>query len=200
MRSVCVRRGRVCRPSRTVWIRSMRDSISSGRRWRRSWTIERRRFMVRIIIHWSGFRAGDGGPGLIVWALYSLLERFLKRGPAMPRHPPLRRGVYDHATCRMHNFLKLHRDYCTLYALPPALVADYLSAHINGLLSMSCHKAEYLYERIGCIRVRPDGEVRKGWDLARCLAGGGWRIVLMDGGWIIPGGGRCRLRSERGGR
>ena len=33
----------------------------------------------------TGFSGGDGGPPLIVWAFYSLLERFLKLGPVPPQ-------------------------------------------------------------------------------------------------------------------
>jgi hypothetical protein len=147
-----------------------------------------------------GFTRGDGGPELIVWHFYDLLERFLRVGP-LPTHggDPDRRvsiGTLEldirtpdvpktqlppNPYLDSWRLAQLRRMDGIDYIMHPEHILNFLKQHIDTLLSMQYAPADgsiahertrtiKLYERIGTIKLMLDGKLRKDWDLAKGLA------------------------------
>lgn len=135
----------------------------------------------------------------MAWYFYSLLERFLVRGPVGPRKPVSRRPAdADIDSCiktldidvltpthvprnqlapadvpTILHLARLRKKSGANFVMNPEYVAKFLAGMIETLLGMSCYTAGYgllFYERLGVIRLMLDGEVRYQWDLADRLA------------------------------
>jgi hypothetical protein len=144
------------------------------------------------------WRTGCGGPCGYVWAFYSLLTRFLKFGPVGPTNPSTERPFT--IECLELDFLdpedtsllppeavtSLEKDraaFLHMYhanregqpaqMLRPEWLANSLAGSIAGLLSMGYHEARYgsiLYERIGRIVFKVNGDIIREFDLGQKLA------------------------------
>ena len=129
------------------------------------------------------FQGHQGSPPDIVWAFYSLLERFLKCGPVGHRKSPTDRRI----SIRLLEIDILSREDVPTSeearksimvmvgdqrVLGSEFLLTWLSTFIVKLLSMSAHTALYgaiLYERVGTIRLMLDGQMKRQWDLAEEL-------------------------------
>lgn len=141
----------------------------------------------------SMFRGGCGGPPLISWSFYNVLERFLRVGPVG------KLGVASSKVDRGVTIESLEIDVLT----PPNQSTDsplcvedsindsqdgtigkstvkrpehllqFLSFMIGVLCHMDYYTAEYgkiLFERVGQIKLKIDGVVKEEFDLANILA------------------------------
>ncbi|KAF2686409.1 hypothetical protein K458DRAFT_486370 [Lentithecium fluviatile CBS 122367] len=144
------------------------------------------------------WRQGCGGPPLYVWMFYDLLERFLNFGPVGPVDPDKSEVVTincleldfvdpedtsllppepltEHERSRslhLHVYGSWSRDE-PMKMLRPESLARNLAGQINGLLNMGYHSASYgtmLYERIGRIVVKVNGDVLGEFDIGQMLA------------------------------
>jgi hypothetical protein len=106
---------------------------------------------------WTGFRGGGGGPPRLVWAFYSLLERFLRRGAA--RLAPKPGPLPECATMRRQDFLDRGVTIDTL-------VLNFYTTEDPG-----CVMGENRGPRSPCRRITKEPGARKKAISPRWLAG-----------------------------
>lgn len=139
---------------------------------------------------WAG---GCGGPPIILWFFYGLLERFLKVGPFVGQH----HKTDQHFTIKNLDIEVLTPDVPAEKLAPedqypgeqfynrtgaaelgsdliihPKKLAHILMDHNDSLLRIDYHHAEYsaiLFERVGTMRILVDGEVQCEYNLAERL-------------------------------
>jgi hypothetical protein len=152
----------------------------------------------RIFGCWNGkgYSALRGGAP-IGWCFYSLMERFLKRGPVGERKAephdrnvtigvlifnflsPPAIDILSPQQVRFNDWLASrqlrHPDTDMLhFVMRPEWLAELLGKFMIMLLNFNYHTAKHgmiLYERIGTIRFCVDGEPREEFDLGKRLAG-----------------------------
>lgn len=143
--------------------------------------------------HKKGFGLFEGGgPYVITYAFWNLVNRFLKVGPVGRRTKKddkrisLKELIVDIHTPDVPANKILPRMHSDSFAAQiyrkengpdflrhPEYILNYVISDFGSILAMSSHSAPYgalVYERVGSIKVLMDGEVRKEWDLATCLA------------------------------
>lgn len=150
----------------------------------------------------SMFRGGCGGPPLISWSFYNLLERLLKVGPVgklpaafskLDRVITIRTLEIDALTPRgLSKDVPLLGDDSDLSeeddpprrrpVKRPEHLIDFLSYMIGTLCSMESDAAEYgamLFERVGTVKLKIDGVEKEEYNLGKQLASfppdGPWR-------------------------
>ena len=126
----------------------------------------------------TALAGGDGGPGLMIWSLLSLLYRFLDCGPDLLSRSKIGRKVMVGAM--VLNVVspegpaeRLIPKECTLSTrrhglVHPESIVRELEAEVGILLERSDWTARYadvVYEQIRQFRVARDGEIRAAWDL-----------------------------------
>ncbi|CZR63382.1 uncharacterized protein PAC_13279 [Phialocephala subalpina] len=108
----------------------------------------------------SLLRGGCGGPPYLTWCLYDLLERFLRYGPTSDLPPELEAPWGAQGTYWQIHGMRL--DDGKYYHHSAHYLAHYVACDLWMLLRMSDHTGRFgkiLYERIGKIEVRLDGEL-----------------------------------------
>jgi hypothetical protein len=140
---------------------------------------------------YSGFRGGDGAGPAMSWVFYSLLELFILYGPSMRRcetsngdgtysihnlvinvETPLGIDPNRFGPPLTSTFHRRRKDDWAATLLDPEYLADFIERDIKMLLNMEYHAAGYgeiLYEHIGTITVKLDGETRFNKDLGVVL-------------------------------
>jgi hypothetical protein len=127
------------------------------------------------------FRGGNGGPPIIFWHLYTLLERSLRCGPVMV---PIKREKgfraiqwLDLDVLTPSNISeeqkRLEQPGKLFHVLPPRKWMAIIRQGIAIILRMSRDSfpmGRVLYERVGKIRLMRDGEVQIEFDLANLLS------------------------------
>lgn len=142
-----------------------------------------------------GFSEGCGGPPLIIWSFFNLLERFLKVGPVgrqaedkdrviaiqslvidiktpdVPEELLAPMEVEDSSYFSHRDLMHLRKETGIDYVLNPRKLVSFLTDYpgIDAALGMSNTTAKYggiFYERIGKIKVTLDGVLVKEYDLA----------------------------------
>lgn len=132
----------------------------------------------------SAMKGGCGGPPLLIWSLFKLMERFLLRGPDFlaPREPtryqrmeelvvnvvtpslPPPNGYADDST----PFYGFHRGIRKGLIHPRDMMC-FLIDHMDFLLRRSKYTAPYArlaFERVKRMTFSLDGAVKKSWDLS----------------------------------
>lgn len=142
--------------------------------------------------HHIGFSGGCGGPPMITWCFYSILERFLRvgaKGLQEKEHDELvsikllevdvrtpdvapdmlaPKDIY-----RVDKLHRLRKESGIDYLMHPEFIVNFIASEIKTLLVMGYHTAAFggiVFERIGTIRLMLDGEVREEWDLAKLFS------------------------------
>ncbi|KAI4169763.1 MAG: hypothetical protein LQ346_008936 [Caloplaca aetnensis] len=128
----------------------------------------------------SAMRGGCGGPPLLIWSLFRLTERFLRRGPdflascepnrylsidelavnVITPSPPPPNGYADRTT-----FLRWGDRKGLVH---PEDMVSFLVVHMDILLRRSRYTAPYarlVFQRVKRMTFSLDGMVRKSWDL-----------------------------------
>jgi hypothetical protein len=140
----------------------------------------------------SAFQIGCGGPPMITWCFYSILERFLRvgaKGPQSKKHDELvsiklleidvrtsdvaPEMLAPKDTCGPDKLRRLRKESGIDYLMHPGYLVNFICGDIERLLQMCCHTAEFggiLFERIGTIKLMLDGEIHQEWELAKLLA------------------------------
>ncbi len=132
----------------------------------------------------SAMRGGCGGPPLLIWSLFRLTERFLRRGPdflascepnrylcvdelavnVITPSPPPPNGYAD----RTRSF----RGEGRKGLVHPEDMVSFLVDHMDDLLRRTRYTAPYarlVFQRVKRMTFSLDGMVRKSWDLTALL-------------------------------
>lgn len=165
----------------------------------------------------SGFRGGCGGPPLITWCFYSLIERFLRLGIG-------NRSSGDQDIDRKISIKNLDLNFtnpdtskytlapegCLLGYIPSCqqslewhrrndgidyvISADMFLAFIDEMMETLLHmNPSMLYERIGKIRLFLDGNLCKEIDLAKRLRD----VRLLDENLRLPPHRRTKVKFDK---
>jgi hypothetical protein len=158
----------------------------------------------RIFGHWdrksrSALGIGNASPPQIVWCFYSLMERFLRRGPVGEREagsqdrnitisvltldfltpqdidmlPPQQAKYNDWFQSRVRTRRRRADADMANFIMRPEWLAAFVSDFMSGLLRMGYHTARYgmiIYERIGTIQICVDGVLKEEFELSKRLA------------------------------
>ncbi|KAL2075374.1 hypothetical protein VTL71DRAFT_317 [Oculimacula yallundae] len=136
----------------------------------------------------NGFRGGDGGPPLITWSFFNLLERFLLVGPMSKqhkchdRHIKIRHLILDFRTpdvpaemlapdIGQNKLAVLRRRSGINYIRHPKSVLDFVGGFL-GWLSGTRERGivSVCYERVGRITLTLDGVVIEERDITPCVS------------------------------
>jgi hypothetical protein len=139
-----------------------------------------------------GFIRGCGGPEEITWAFYDLLTRFILGIPGGWRTYLVDKFLKHDVSIKLleldicspdvpANLIAPPVQYDELqrlragdgveYLMSPSFLAKFLELHLRALLeSYTANYGRLLNERIGTIKVRLDGELRKEWNIGNLLA------------------------------